>query len=110
MRLAAEAAAHKLLDAGWVQKGVVRYETRSMPVERYGDVLKMIRVPQVEGLFEPQKMTCTQVVDAGTGKPYVDDRTRPSWCWATASCGSTNGTSPPAEGIRRPSGENLASG
>lgn len=77
MRLAAEAAAHKLLDSGWVQKGAVHYETESVPVERHGDVLKMIRVPQVERLFEPQKMDCVQVIDARTGKPYTDDPNSP---------------------------------
>ncbi|NLH40783.1 MAG: hypothetical protein GX448_03000 [Planctomycetes bacterium] len=77
MKLAAEAAARRLLEAGWVQKGSARYEAKSMPVERYGDVLKMIRVPQVERLFEPQRMDCEQVIDAGTGKPYADDPNSP---------------------------------
>lgn len=77
MRLAAEAAAHRLLDAGWVQKGAIRYETKPVPVERYGDVLKMMRVPQVERLFEPQRMDCVQVIDSGTGKPYADDPNSP---------------------------------
>ncbi len=77
MRLAAETVARRLLDSGWVRKGMTRYELKSVPVERYGDVLEMIRVPQVEKLFQPQKMNCTQVVDAETGKPYVDDPNSP---------------------------------
>ena len=77
MRLAAETVAHRLLNSGWVEKGTTRYEVRAVPVERYGDVLKMIRVPWVEKLFQPQKMNCTQVVDTASGKPYVDDPNSP---------------------------------
>jgi len=77
MGVAAGAAARRLLDAGWVQKGGAPYETRPMSVERYGDVLQMIRVPQVERLFEPQKIDCEQVIDVGTGKPYADDPNSP---------------------------------
>ncbi len=77
MRLAAEAVANRLLDLGWIEKGATRYETRPAPVERHGDVLRMMRVPQVERLFEPQGMDCTQVVDAETGQLYADDPNSP---------------------------------
>jgi hypothetical protein len=77
MRLAAETVAARLLDQGWVEQGTRKYETRPVPVQRYGDVLKMIRVPQVERLYKPQMMNCTQVVDAESGKPYVDDPNSP---------------------------------
>jgi hypothetical protein len=77
MRLAAEAVARRLLDLGWVQRGTAKYETRPVAVERYGDVLKMIRVPQMERLFEPQHINCTQVVDVERGKPYADDPNSP---------------------------------
>ncbi|MBN1509753.1 MAG: hypothetical protein JW955_23095 [Sedimentisphaerales bacterium] len=77
MRLAADVVARRLLASGWVEKGTARYETRPVTVERYGDVLRMIRVPQVEKLYEPQRMDCTQVVDAATGQPYKDDPNSP---------------------------------
>ncbi len=77
MRLAAETVARRLLDLGWVERGTTKYEMRSVPVERYGDVLKMIRVPQVEKLYKPQQMNCTRVVDAASGKPYADDPNSP---------------------------------
>ena len=77
MRLAAEVVARKLLDSGWVQKGPVEYEIKPVTVERYGDVLRMIRVPQVEQLYEPQRMNCEQVIDAATGQPYKDDPNSP---------------------------------
>jgi hypothetical protein len=77
MRLAADVVARKLLDSGWVEKGAVKYEARPVTVERYGDVLRMIRVPQVEELYEPQRMDCAQVIDAATGQPYKDDPNSP---------------------------------
>jgi hypothetical protein len=77
MRLAADAVARRLLDSAWVDKGPVKYETKPVTVERYGDVLRMMRVPQVERLYEPQRMDCTQVVDAQTGRPYKDDPNSP---------------------------------
>ena len=63
MRLAAEAVTRRLLDLGWVAKGTREYEARPVPVRRYGDVLEMMRVPQIERFLEPQTMNCTQVVD-----------------------------------------------
>lgn len=77
MRLAAEVVARKLLDSGWVQKGPVKYDIKPVTVERCGDVLRMIRVPQVEQLYEPQRMNCEQVIDAATGQPYKDDPNSP---------------------------------
>ena len=77
MRLAAESVARRLLDSGWVVKGSVQYGVKSVSLQRYGDVLRMIRVPQVERLYEPEQIDCTQVVNAATGKPYVDDPNSP---------------------------------
>ena len=77
MRLAADVVARRLLDSGWVEKGPVQYETKPISIQRHGDVLRMIRVPQVERLYEPEQIDCTQVVNAQTGKPYVDDPNSP---------------------------------
>jgi lysophospholipase L1-like esterase len=77
MRLAADVVARRLLDSGWVEKGPVKYETKPVIIKRHGDVLRMIRVPQVERLYEPEQIDCVQVVNAGTGKPYVDDPNSP---------------------------------
>jgi len=76
-RLAAEVVARKLLDSGWVEEGPVKYEAMPVTVERYGDVLRMIRVPQIEQLYRPQRIDCTQVLDAETGQPYKDDPNSP---------------------------------
>ncbi len=77
MRLAADVVARRLIDLGWVAKGPVRYETKPVDIKRYGDVLHMIRVPQVERLYEPEQINGTQVVNVETGKPYVDDPNSP---------------------------------
>jgi hypothetical protein len=77
MRLAAEVVARRLLDSRWVEKGAVKYEMKPVTVERYGDVLRMIRVSQVAKLFQPERMNCTQVLDTRTGQPYTDDPNSP---------------------------------
>jgi hypothetical protein len=77
MRLAADVVASKLLDAGRVQKGPVKYDIKPATVERCGDVLRMIHVTQVEQLYKPQQMNCTQVIDAASGQPYKDDPNSP---------------------------------
>jgi len=73
MRLAAETVACRLLDAGWVTKGSITYEMRPAAVQRHGDVLRMMRVPQIERLFTPEDIHAVQVVDGDTGEPYQDD-------------------------------------
>ena len=77
MELAAQAVARRLLDLGWVGKGPVEYATRPVSIRRYGDVLRMIRVPQVERLYEPQRIDCVQVLDPATGRPCEDDPSSP---------------------------------
>ncbi len=77
MRLAADVVARRLLDSGWVEKGSIKYETKPISIKRYGDVLRMIRVPQVERLYAPEQINCTQVINTETGKPYVDDPNSP---------------------------------
>jgi hypothetical protein len=73
MRLAAQAVAGRILDLGWAEKGNVKYHLKPANIERYGDVLKMMLVPQIESKFEPEILNCTQVVNADTGQLYQDD-------------------------------------
>jgi hypothetical protein len=77
MRLAADVVARRLLDLGWVEEGPTKYATKPVTIKRHGDVLRMIRVPRVERLYEPEQINCRQVVNAETGKPYVDDPNSP---------------------------------
>ena len=77
MQLAADVVARRLLDLGWIEKGTAQYDAKPITIKRYGDVLRMIHVPQVERLYEPEQVDCRQVVGAETGKPYMDDPNSP---------------------------------
>jgi hypothetical protein len=72
-RLAGQAVAKKTLDLGWAEKGKVKYSLKPTTIARYGDVLKMMRVPKIESCFEPETLECEQVIDSDTGKVYQDD-------------------------------------
>jgi len=73
MRTAAKAVARRILDLGWAGKGAVEYDLKPVTIERYGDVLRMIQVPQIKRCFAPQQVHCTQVIDAGDGRLYQDE-------------------------------------
>lgn len=73
MRLAAKTVAKKILDSGWSKKRAIEYDLKPVTIERYGDILTMMQVPQIERLFEPEQLNCTQVVRAGSGQLYRDD-------------------------------------
>ena len=73
MRLATRAVAKRILDLGWIEEGKVKYQLKPTTIERYGDVLKMIRVPKIESSFESETINCEQVIDSDTGQPYQDD-------------------------------------
>lgn len=77
MRLAAQAVASKILDSGWVARGPIEYELKPTMVERHGDILRMIRTPQIERLYPSERLHCTQVLEAKTTKPYADDPNSP---------------------------------
>jgi len=68
----ARQVAARLRELGWAKPGSTQYETRSVTVERPGDVVEMMQSPPVERLFEPQSIRCEQVIDPASGKPYVD--------------------------------------
>ena len=73
VQLAAKAVARRLIDLGWVQKGQTKYALKSATIERRGDILQMVQVPQIERRFEPEQVACTQVVNSATGQPYQND-------------------------------------
>jgi len=73
MRTAAKAAARRIVDLGWAGKGVVKYDLKPVKIERHGDVLQMIQVPQIKRCFTPQQVHCTQIIDADDGRLYEDE-------------------------------------
>jgi hypothetical protein len=73
VRLAAKAIARRLLDLGWVQQRKTEYALKSVTIERRGDILQMVQVPQIEKQFKPEQIHCTQVVTRETNQPYHND-------------------------------------
>ena len=60
--LAAKAVARRLVELGWVQPGQVDYSERSAPVQRLGDVLRMLQVPLIERRVNPETASSVQVI------------------------------------------------
>ncbi len=48
------------------------YVERPVTVRRHGDLVEMLRVPQIERTLEPESVACRQVVQSDTGTPYRD--------------------------------------
>jgi hypothetical protein len=71
-RVAAVAIARRVLDGGIIKRGDQTYDLRPAVVRRHGDLVEMLRVPQIERALEPEKLQCLQVVEPGTGKLYHD--------------------------------------
>ena len=73
MRLAAEAVAQRVADLGWIEKGTVEYELKSITLRRHGDLIEMMDNLQTKRHFEPELVQCTQVIRGDTGEPYRDE-------------------------------------
>lgn len=70
--LAARTAAERLRQLGWVKSGEVEYTTRPAPVQRLGDILRMLQVPALERSIAPETVACEQVVRGSGGERYQD--------------------------------------
>lgn len=73
MRLAAKKVASEIVARGWLTKGQVNYALKPVTIERRGDVLRMVRSPQVQNAFAPERLECAQVVREDTGQLYQDN-------------------------------------
>jgi hypothetical protein len=73
VRLAAKTVGQRILELGWAEKGHVQYTLEPAMLQRHGDILTMIQVPQVERHFEPEQIHCMQVFSSATNQPYLDD-------------------------------------
>ena len=73
MELAARSVADRILAHGWLKPGVTAYRREPVPVKRLGDIVRMIRSPQIEQSISPEKMTCQRIVRGDTGDAYRDD-------------------------------------
>lgn len=70
--LAARTAAEFLRQRGWVTSGSTEYTTRPAPVQRLGDILRMLQVPALERSIAPETVACEQVVRGPGGEKYQD--------------------------------------
>jgi SGNH hydrolase-like domain, acetyltransferase AlgX len=70
--LAAKAVARRLVELGWVQPGQDDYNERSAPVQRLGDILRMLRVPLIERRVNPETVSSVQVIRHDSGELYKD--------------------------------------
>lgn len=73
MSLAAKAAARRLMELGWAGPGNVEYSERPAPVERLGDLVRMLQSPMIERATKPENVSCAQVMRARDNQPYQDE-------------------------------------
>jgi lysophospholipase L1-like esterase len=71
--LAAKAVARHLKELGRIQQGNTVYNERPAPVQRLGDILRMMQAPQIERSIAPETVSAMQVIRAETNEPYIDE-------------------------------------
>jgi hypothetical protein len=73
MELAAAAVAERILARGWLNRGPVSYNCLPRQVQCIGDLLRMLRSPEIEKRITPEPIACTQVIRRETAALYTDD-------------------------------------
>ncbi|PYV86024.1 MAG: hypothetical protein DMG05_21065 [Acidobacteria bacterium] len=76
-RIAAEVVAQKVLDLGWIDPGGEEYDQKPVSVKRRGDIIRMVRVPEIERRFPAETLLCYQVIRRASGELYKDDPASP---------------------------------
>ncbi len=72
VRAAAAAVAQRALEEGTIHQGDRTYAERLVRVRRQGDLVQMLRVPQIGRALDPEIVICSQVIEADNGRPYHD--------------------------------------
>lgn len=72
VNLAARVVARRLMELGWVRSSQVEYSERSVPVQRLGDVLRMLQAPLIERRITPESVASVHVVRRDNGEAYKD--------------------------------------
>ena len=72
VEVAAKVVARRLIALGWARPGSVDYTGRSSPVQRLGDVLRMLQVPLIERRVPAETVPCVQVVRRDNGALYQE--------------------------------------
>jgi hypothetical protein len=73
MEMAARAVAARIIVRGWLAPGTISYEARPSPVEELGDIVRMLRSPQIEARVSPQFIPTSKVVRRDTNTLFTDD-------------------------------------
>jgi hypothetical protein len=73
MEMAASAVAGRIVERGWLTPGSIDYVARPAPVQEIGDLVRMIRSPQIEARVPPETIATTQVVRRDTDALFTDD-------------------------------------
>ncbi|HXP60176.1 MAG TPA: hypothetical protein VN829_06770 [Dongiaceae bacterium] len=71
-QLAAEAVARRVLEQGWIKAGDVEYEQTRAPLERRGDILRMLQAPALERRLGLEAVLCAQVPRRDNHQLYRD--------------------------------------
>ncbi len=71
--LAAKAVARRLVEIAWAKPGTVEYRERPAPVERLGDVVRMMQSARIARASVPEQVPCVQVIRTDNGQPFRDD-------------------------------------
>jgi hypothetical protein len=62
--LAAGAVARRIQDLGWLNPGATEYGVKQVLVKRRGDIVRMMKAPELESQFPAEDVRCEQVVAA----------------------------------------------
>jgi hypothetical protein len=73
VELAAKLVSRRLVELGWIEPGKVEYREKPAPVQRVGDILRMLQTPKIEQSIAPESVAAMQVLRADNAKPYVDE-------------------------------------
>src|SRR5438876_402516 len=57
----------------WLTRGPVSYNCLPRPVQRVGDIARMLRSPEIEKRIAPETAACTQIMGRDPGALYTDD-------------------------------------
>jgi hypothetical protein len=71
--LAAKEVAHRLTSLGWVSAGRLEYREQPAPVQRLGDILRMLQSPLIERSVQPESVPSVQVVRCDNDQLYKDE-------------------------------------
>jgi hypothetical protein len=73
MEMAGNAVAARIVERGWLPPGTISYDVRPSPIQELGDIVRMIRSPQIEERILPHIIPTSQVVRRDTSALFKDD-------------------------------------